>query len=341
MRIYPNQLQQHFNLQPYVLLFGDEPWLIEQCQQKLRSHLQKNLEYEIIKISDDDPHCWEKLHQQWQSFGLFSSKQCIEFALSSLKIGQEGSKHLIELTKLDHTDKILILKGPKATTEQTKSKWFKAIENKGLYVPCQTPEGTAFERWLKEQIQFYQLQCSRDVIDYLSYHFEGNLLACDQTLQQLQLIQKNHTLTVEFLETWLYQQSRFTIFQLSDALLTESNKRIQHIFSQLKDSGTPFALMLWSVTQELKKLCQLSDLITQNQLSASFWKKNKIWENKQRTYTQKVQTINHVQLKRMLGWTYDLDIQLKHSGIEDWARLQHLCFLFTTAEDSLPWLEQS
>ena len=61
--------------------------------------------------------------------------------------------------------------------------------------------------------------------------FEGNLLAAEQAMQILQLVNPDNNISAEQLSSYFEDQSRFSVFQLTDAILNNHQKFYTNLFT--------------------------------------------------------------------------------------------------------------
>ena len=136
------------------------------------------------------------------------------------KPGTQGSKILTELSTQNNPDILLVIHGAKIGKDVQNSKWFKALDKQGSYVPCYPLEGNALHQWLTEQMRTQGLNASSDIIRLLAEYCEGNLLAASQEIEKLCLLYPNGNPTLEQVEQAVVDQSRYNVFQLIDVLLS-------------------------------------------------------------------------------------------------------------------------
>lgn len=329
MRVYPDQLERQLSPLPQCcLIFGDDPWLCEQSRAALHSEAKRQGFEEKIQLTQETGFSWNELFEQWQAMSLFSSRRIIELTLPQAKPGTEGSTMLQSLMQMDNPDVLLILTGPKLTSEQTKSKWFKSLDTKGIYVPCTTPEGAQFQRWLDGRINYYGLSLARDPREMLFALYEGNLLAADQALQLLQLLSPTAPIDCEQLTQYFEDQSRFSVFQLTDAMLNNQQDKAQHILSQLKSEGVAMPIILWSLFKELAVLLQLKTAQNNREPLQAMWSKLRIWDKRKPIYQNALSRLEQPHIETLLAGASAIELKLKQQGIEDWTGLSHISLLF-------------
>ncbi|QSX34604.1 DNA polymerase III subunit delta [Shewanella avicenniae] len=329
MRVYPDQLHRQLNtLKPCYLLFGDDPWLLNNAKGQLIAAAKAQGFEERIQLEQDNSFNWQDLANEWNAMSLFASRRIIELHLPQAKPGTDGSAMLQQLLNSQNSDVMLILSGPKLAREQQSSKWFKALDKDGIFVPCTTPEAAQFQRWLEGRIQFYRLNLQNDARAMLANLYEGNLLAADQALQLLQLLAASRPVSADELAQYFEDQSRFNVFQLVDALLENRQDKAQHMLVQLKAEDTAMPIIHWALQKELTILWQLQSAAQARQPLAPIYSKLRIWDSRQPLYQSALSRLSLDQLEWMLSCCSTLELKLKRQGIEDWTGVSHLCLLF-------------
>ncbi|RLV60135.1 DNA polymerase III subunit delta [Parashewanella curva] len=343
MKLFPDQLYK--NLSPFksvYLLFGDDPWLIENCKSQILSEAKKKGFEERIQLHQENQFNWNDLVNEWQAMSLFSSRRIIELSLPTSKPGTEGANVLKELMAQPNPDTLLIIHGPKVTAEQTNSKWFKSLDTQGLYLPCNTPEGPQFQRWLDGRINYFGLSLQAAARAMLVTLYEGNLLAADQALQLLQLLSSKDQISAEQLSLYFEDQSRFSVFQLVDALLINKKKKAMHMLAQLKAEDTAMPIILWALFKELSTLQQLKQAQKNRENLTALWKKLRIWDKRKPMYQDALNRLSLSNIEHMQAMASEIELNLKQHGIEDWTATSHLCLLFDpVAHNSLAHIKLS
>ncbi|MBW3137927.1 DNA polymerase III subunit delta [Ferrimonas balearica] len=334
MRIFPSQLGQHLNkLPPILMVFGDDVLIREECRDALRQACYRLGAQERLSLVQESPFNWDELRQECQSLSLFASSRVIELELPSLKPGTDGAAVLAELAEeLSHQQDLwLLLHGPKAGRDQTNTKWFKALDKHGLYVQALTPEGPHYQRWIAERARRHQLQLDRDGQNYLASLFEGNLLAADQAMAQLALIAPGQRLGQEALAEHLQDQSRYSVFELADALLAGNVDGALKILSQLRQEGTAATLVSWAVNREWALLLGFCAGQANGQSMAELMKAARVWEKRQRLYQNCLNRLGPERISAAMAAAGALEAMLKGEHQDDaaqWLALADLCARF-------------
>ncbi len=329
MRVYPDQLHRQLSpLKSCYLLLGDDPYLLDSSKRQILAAARSQGFEERLQLTQEANFNWQDLANEWHAMSLFASRKIIELNLPQAKPGADGGAMLQSLIAEQNPDIVLIIDGPKLGRDQQNSKWFKALDSQGLYVPCATPEGAQFQRWLDGRIQYYRLNLKNDARAMLYALYEGNLLAADQAMQLLQLLAGARPVDSEELSRYFEDQSRFSVFQLTDALLANQQDKAQHILAQLKAEETAMPIIHWALQKELTLLLTLQSARSQGESLNSLFGKHRIWDKRKPLYQGALTRLSLEAIESMLAIASKLELALKQQGQENWTGLSHLCLLF-------------
>jgi DNA polymerase-3 subunit delta len=190
MNIKPEQLQNHLSNQPASLYFafGSEILLVEQSLTTIKDAAKKLGFNERFRFDIDGNFSWDAIFNLISSPSLFADKRIIECRLTTGKIGVKGSKALSELTENLPDDIMLIISSGKLDMAQQKSKWFKALDKKGVI------------------IQHWEVQ-SEQLVGWIVNHMSQlGLSSIDTILNNHRVWQKRKPLISFALKTHSYQQ---------------------------------------------------------------------------------------------------------------------------------------
>ena len=336
MKIYANQLPQELKkgLASCYLIFGDEPFQTNEARDLIKSKAKHLGFEEFIRLADDDQFEWDDLIEHTQSMSLFSSTKLIELELTSNKIGKIGSDTLKRVSESLGDDTVLVIFGSKLEAAQTKSAWFKSLSSVGCYIPIYEIEGPHLQRWLQQQLTVKGLNLTPDAQSFLLAFTAGNLLACSQELDKLKLSHPNSpTLTLEILEQQVSDQSRFTVFQLTDALWGNKPEQCLSILGRLKLEDFEPNIILWSLAKDLNLIAKLQNAKIFSESTQDIFDSARVWKNKQNTYLNVAQRLNPTLVKQALSQLSDIDKALKFYAINcPYTLFAHICLLLNGYE---------
>jgi len=330
MRIYVNQLTQSLSkLYPVYLVLGDEPLQKMQCVDAIRQSCVSQGFDERISLTQTPQFNWNELNSSGQNLSLFSQRQLIELELTSLKPGQEGSKALTRFLAEQSSDTILLIHGPKAASDTQKAKWFKALEANGLYIAVTQPEGHHFTAWLKQDIAKKQLNVDNDALQLLAQMFEGNLLAASQELEKLSLQVGQQHIDTKTLRQRVTNQSKFSLFELQDALLAGQTDNALKILISLQREEIEPQLLYWAFSRELTLLVNLKNASVNRQPLAPVFQQARVWASRQKLFEQAIHRLSLPQLINCVNLLGELEHCIKLDFRLPWDQITQLTLHIT------------
>lgn len=313
MKLYANQLPTQLNkgLQPCYLLFGDEPFQIDDARQQIKSRAKEQGFDEFIRLVDDDQFDWTELLDHCQALSLFSSQKLIELELTSGKVNKAAAEILKQVAEQLSDDTILLIFGPKLEQSQPRTAWFKALDKIGCYVPVYEIEGQHLKRWLQQQLQQKQLQMSADAQNYLLELTAGNLLACSQELEKIVMANGTGMIDLAQLQSLVADQSRFSVFQLMDQVWQGNSSKCVTILKRLQLEETEPNILLWTLQKDLTIVQQLSQARDFSLDPSAIFQQHKVWKNKQASFASAANRLPKQVLSQAGHYLAQIDQHLK------------------------------
>ena len=325
MNIRPDQLQANIEkaVYPVYLVSGDEPLQQMESLDVIRSFLREQ-EYAEREILDVDAQFdWHRLMEEAANMSLFASRRIVELRLPSAKPGRQGSQIIKEYLSRPPEDTVLIINAGKVDASAKKSAWYKSVEQSGLVVQCWPVPIEKLSIWLKQRFKNRDMDADNEVLAYISQHVEGNLLAADQEIEKLYLLLGAGKVTYADVAEAVTSQSRYSVFELVDMLLTGNTKRVIRIASGLKAEGIVPVVVNWALTKDIRLLTQAA----QDMSSAEFLlKRSGVWQSRMNLFKACLSRHNHRTLQMMLKRCAYIDAVSK--GVIDanvWDEIETLC----------------
>ena len=331
MRCYANQLTSQLKkgLAPFYMVFGEEPYQIAECVSQIRQAAKQHGFDEVIKFTLMQGFDWQEIIAQYQSMSLFSARTLIEFDLNEQKPGTTGSQIFKQLTELVNDDTILVLKGTKASQDIQRSAWFKALDKQGIFVPCYPLTGNHLTRWLDEQCYRLNLNLHNNAKQSLIEATEGNLLACHQELEKLSLLYGSDLVDQQAVMQGLLNQSKFDIFDLSDALLKGHAEQAVNVMTKLAVDNTEAMSIFWAINKEASNLLAMQHARLTGANMTDLYKQFNIWKNQQATIQHALNRLNSKVLEQIIKQLAQFDAAYKQGNlIAPYQALTHICLVF-------------
>lgn len=309
MRIYSEQLAQELStgLRACYLILGDEPLQKMECLLQIRKAASKAGFTDVYRFStDEEPLPWNDIYTASQSLSLFATRQIIELDVSD-KWPKEWPDRIQELLNNLNSDVLLIVLGPRINTQQSKSRWFTALNEQGVHIPVAFPDARFFPRWMQTRCQQHGIKVSSDGLTFLCHAFEGNLLAAAQELEKLALLNLPSPISLETLQHTITRQNAFDPFQWMDTLLDGKSQRGLRMLQQLRQEGAEPGFLCWTIAKDIELLWSLRRAQDARQSLALVFQHTKTWQSRQQKLTQALQRLSALQIQDMLQMLTELD----------------------------------
>ena len=290
------------------VLHGQEPLLEQNLLDAFRqswiiNHVERE-RYDIQSVAD-----WKNVFNALNSLSLFSQNLAVEVH-GNIKPDANALKLLKHYIQHNEHNLLLIIM-PKQDSSSLKSAFFQTIEANGVVVPLTATYAQDRQRILSIEADKIGIKLSQDAWQWLEVHHEHNLLAAKNSLMRLaDTFPDVQHLEMQHLLECLQDQSRYTTFDLSDALISGNLSQAIKIYQYLVEAGEPHSLVLWTVSKEMRLLMQLFEQ-PQNALQLG------IWKTKVSLYQQALRRLNP---KQFLTWPQLLlriDAAIKGKNIEN------------------------
>lgn len=331
MQLRPNQLDEALKkeLKPAYLICGDEPWQLTLLADKVRQAagargFSERLFYVVLPGFN-----WQEIALEEQSYGLFAAKRLLDVIVPNGKIDRAGSRVLEQFAHQPPEDTLLLL--TIEASPPTASGWFKALAQIGVVVRVERVVGDAFLNWLRRRAQNLGLKLSEEAAERLAAMLDGNLVVADQLLQQLKLLYGEEALSVDMVQEVVEEDSRLTLFDWLETLLRGDPTRALHHLHVLRQEGTPPALVLWGIVQEIRKLLQL--LEGKAPLSKAQLTQLRIWPKQRPLYRAALKRFSKERLETLLKKALEIDRQIKGLAAgTPWPALEQITLALTREE---------
>ena len=254
MQLRPEQLGAHLDkpLAPLYLLHGDEPLLVIEAADAIRlaARRQGFAEREVIVAGTG--FRWDDLFLAAGNLSLFGETKLIDLRIPSGKPGREGSEALQRYCKTSGSGTVTLITLPELDWQAKKAAWVTALSQAGVAIECNAPPLARLPQWLAERLARQQQTASRDGLEFIAAHVEGNLLAAHQEIQKLGLIYPTGEVSLAQIEAAVLNVARYDVSDLRDALKTRDTVRAVRTLEGLQAEGAAPPLVLWALANEAR-----------------------------------------------------------------------------------------
>jgi DNA polymerase-3 subunit delta len=285
MQVRPDQLEQSLQgqLKPAYLVSGDEPLQVMEALDAIREccRAQDYLEREIFDIDKDFE--WQNFTDEAAAMSLFSSRKIIELRMPTGKPGKQGSAAIKAYLQNPPEDHVLIISSGKLDGGSKNSAWFKAVEKSGVVVQCWPLQDRQLLTWLQQRFAAKGMQTDQQVLQFVSERVEGNLLAAAQEIDKLYLLLGPGAVTVENIQQSVADNSRYTVFELTDCALKGERQRVHKVLDNLLAEGLSPVLVTAMLAKEIRLLAMVSG---NPAVSDAVLMRSGVWKNRLALFKQ-------------------------------------------------------
>lgn len=283
MRLAPGDLTQRLEKGPprAILLFGDEPLLIEESARRARDSAHRHGFTERIPLSAESGFEWSRLTGSSRTLSLFSARRFIELRLPTGKPGDAGTQAFVEYCEATDPDVCLLVITGRLDARSKQAKWVKALDDGGWVVEHKALGASQFRGWFQGRLKDKGLTVDGDTIGRLCHFLEGNLLAAAQEIDRMVLFAgPDGHVDAGAVTRGLVDHARFNVYALTDACLAGDIRKALRILSLLRNEGIEPVLVSWALAKELRSLVRIKHGLRHGEQKGRLFKQHNIWSNR-------------------------------------------------------------
>ena len=282
-------------LAPIYLVDGDEPLLLQECCDQIRSaaRAQGFVERELLQV--DKTFEWSEL-QQAAAPSLFATQKIIDLRLPTGKPGREGAKVLGEWADDPDPNMLLLVSCAQWDKSSRNSKWASKLTQAGQRIDVWPISARDLPDWLQTRMQQLGMQPEPEVVRILADRLEGNLLAAKQEIDRLALIRGAGPVSVDDVMKVVADSSRFDGFTLAEHMLCGNLNDGLRVAAGLKRMDTPIPLLLGALLRELKTTEAFRLALRGGESESMVFKRLNVWYNRQVTVRTAARRLNSLKL---------------------------------------------
>ncbi len=245
-------------LAPIYLIAGDQPLLVTEAAELVRAKARDEgygaREIHVVERGFD----WQALQADMSNLSLFAERRLIELRIPTAKPGTDGSKALVAIAESPPEDVLLLVIAGHMDGKTSNTKWVKSLAKAGVFVPVGDVPPARLPQWVQRRMRDRGLQAPAGAARLIAERCEGNLLAADQEIEKLLLINGPGKVDEAAVMQSVADSARFDVFQLTDAALVGDSVRAIRILNGLFAEGVAAPLILWALDRELRTLARLA-----------------------------------------------------------------------------------
>jgi len=340
VKIKPEQLNRTLNSSsvPLYWLSGDDPLLMQEAADTIRSHFRSAGFLERDVLSVDRSFNWEEFQHLTSNLSLFSEQKIIELRLSSAKLDDQGKKAIQRYLDEPNPDFLILISGPKLDAGTLKTKWFTQIESAGVLMQIWPVKREELHSWLEQRLIREGIQAEPQAISLLADKVEGNLLAAMQEIEKIKLLSNTpdgQTITLDSKTVMqiVADSSRFNAYQLVDAAFLGDTPRSQKMLTALRNEGIFPLVILAAISRELRSLIPMLESAEKGQNIPSIIQAFRVWFNRKNAISSVLGRMNQEKVWELLNHCRLIDQSIKGMNVANpWDELSRLLLLVSARE---------
>lgn len=324
------QLQK--GLAPIYLVAGDDPLLVMETVDAIRgsARAQGYSEREVFHV--ERGFDWTSLAASSNNLSLFAEQRILELRMPTGKPGDAGSKAMVAYAGDLPADTVLIVISAKLDQAQQRSKWFKALDKQGIFIPVWPPTTQQLPGWIRQRMQAKGLQPDDMAVNLLADRIEGNLMAAEQEMEKLLLLHQPGPINAEQVADAVASSARFDVFGLVDAALNAEHARCVRMLNGVREEGVEAILVLWALSREIRALATMALEMEQGQSLDRVLTAHRVWDKRKPFVRQGLQRHNSRRWQQLLRRCAAVDRMIKGATVgKPWDELLELTLLMAGA----------
>jgi DNA polymerase-3 subunit delta len=259
------------------VVYGDAPLLAVEAADSIRAAARAAGYSERETFVAEQHFKWSELRNSAQSLSLFAERKVIDLRIPSGKPGTEGGQVLQDYCANLSADILTLISLPKLDKTAQKSQWFSALERHGVMVSADDIPRNALPRWIAGRMKRQEQSADEATLEFLADRCEGNLLAAFQEIQKLALLFPAGLVSFEQVKDAVMDVARYDIYKLTEAMLNGNATRFARILDGLRAEGTATVLVLWAISEEIRKLGKVLQAIQRGSSLNTAVRDARIW----------------------------------------------------------------
>ncbi|MGB7214006.1 MAG: DNA polymerase III subunit delta, partial [Gammaproteobacteria bacterium] len=230
------------------------------------------------------------------------------------------AKALRELAASRDPDRLLIVAiDDRLDASAAGSQWVKALEAAGVLVDARQIERAELPRWIRDRAARYGIALTASAAEVLADRVEGHLLAADQELMKLALVDRDGPLDEADILEAVADSARFDVFRLTDAVLEGDAARAVRVLYGLRAEGVQPVLVCWALARELSVLTTLKLAELRRERLDGVYARLKIWPKRREPLERALKRYDWKQLTALLARAVEVDAIVKGApGAPPW-----------------------
>lgn len=318
------------SLEPVYLVAGAEVLLVQECRDQIIETARKQgfIERDVYQV--DGRFDWSSIAADSAAPSLFSARKIIDIRLPAGKPGKEGAKVLGDMANSPDPDNLLLVSCGQWSAASRKTKWAGTLATHGMLVEIWPVKPTELPGWIRKRMVRAGLDPDPDAVALLSDLVEGNLLAAQQEIDKLLLLDQGSAVTAQLIQQSVANSARFDSFRLVECALRGRLDECLRVVAGLHRMNTPIQGVVGALYRELSLAGTVRSAIASGGSEPAVFRKFNVWPARQGPLKAAITRLTEYDLDDSFRSLARIDRQSKGRAAGDpWQTLDrllwHLC----------------
>jgi DNA polymerase-3 subunit delta len=317
VKVYPDKIEAALqrSIASIYIVSGDEPLLVQETCDLIRLALKNAgyLERELFHV--EAGFDWQQVLFSANSMSLFAEQKLLEIRMRTASPGDKGIEVLKSFVADPAEGTVMMLVLPRLDQSAQRTKWFKTIEQAGVFVQVWPIELKAMPNWINNRFRQAGLNATRDAVTAMVQRIEGNLLAAVQEIERLKLSSVDGKVDIQQVQEGVADNSRYDVFALLDAAVGGDPVRTLKVARGLQLEGAEMLYILAMLSRELRDLAMMAGELSSGSLDSAL-KKGRVWPKRKNLVSRCLSDHGRKDFFELLSRTADIDAMVKgfHQG---------------------------
>ncbi len=269
------------SLEPVYLVAGDEALLVQECRDQIIEAARKQgyLERDVYQV--EGRFDWNSIAVDSAAPSLFSARKIVDIRLPAGKPGKDGAKVLGDLANSPDPDHLLLVSCGRWSVASRKTKWAGTLAKHGVLVEIWPVKPNQLPNWIRNRMLKAGLDPDPEAVQLLSDLVEGNLLAAQQEIEKLLLLDRGSAVTAQLIRQSVANSARFDSFRLVECSLQGQLDECLRVASGLQRMNTPIQIVVGALYRELSLAGTVRAAIHSGENESSVFRKFNVWSTRQ------------------------------------------------------------
>lgn len=269
------------SLEPVYLVAGDEALLVQECRDQIIEAARKQgyLERDVYQV--EGRFDWNSIAVDSAAPSLFSARKIVDIRLPAGKPGKDGAKVLGDLANSPDPDHLLLVSCGRWSVASRKTKWAGTLTKHGVLVEIWPVKPNQLPNWIRNRMLKVGLDPDPEAVQLLSDLVEGNLLAAQQEIEKLLLLDRGSAVTAQLIRQSVANSARFDSFRLVECSLQGQLDECLRVASGLQRMNTPIQIVVGALYRELSLAGTVRAAIHSGENESSVFRKFNVWSTRQ------------------------------------------------------------